>query len=1035
MSTDFDVYLTDLAATPLDQHTEHTGRAALETLLKSCAAATASGLHIQHEPRRQGQLGAPDFKVTTSGQVLGYVEVKAVGARLDEVLAGEQIRKYQLLSGNIILTDYLQWIWLRDGRVNGRETLAYRTDLAARSVTARPDRAQAVAALIDGFLSVPPAGIGRAQDLATALAVRARLLRDALTEELVRQEKAHQQGKLFGLLQAFRTQVFHDLALKDFADAFAQTLAYGLFLAKLNAGAGQVVRLDNAQRFIPGAFALIRELVDFLDQLDHPDYDGMRWIVDEILSIVNGLDLAAIHEDLSFRQRKAISRKVRAKDADEHRLFERDPFIYFYEDFLKAYDPAMRKGRGVYYTPPPVVNFIVRAVDDLLKSSFGIADGLADHNRVTVLDFACGTGTFLLEAFQRVFDNIGGAAAGIAPKIVREHLLKNFYGFEYLIAPYTIAHLKLSQYLKDQGHALGTGERLQVYLTNTLEPIDPQANLLVPELSKEAERAQEIKEQPILVVLGNPPYYRFSRNKGRWISDQIEKYKYVDGVHFNERKHWLGDDYVKFIRFAQQKIDAVERGVVAIVTNHAYIDNPTFRGMRQSLWETFDAIYILNLHGNSRRHEVGPGGGKEENVFDIEQGVAIAIFIKGVQDHFVKYGDLWGRQLEKYNYLSTGNVSQLSLGVDCRSPMYFLSPHVPSDFSNWSQIWSVDDIFSYSSVGMLTARDRLTIAFTEREAKAGARHFLSLPVDLARAEFDLGSDTRDWTIDRAKADLTTVNIDTNVRRVAYRPFDARFAVYSGQSRGFIGQPSRPLARATDLKDNLVLVTSNRVEVGDFRHVIAVEALPDGHAVSSKETNHTYPLYVPSALGSGRDDNITSEFRQWLSERYQHLSSPEEIFAFIYAVLHSQTYRDRYAEFLLIDAPRIPFPERLDEFEALSRLGWALVEAHLLRPSLPRAALAAYVGKGDDRVEAVRYDPADATVWISKTQGFRPVPEEVWGFRIGGYQVLDKYLKSRKGRVLSLDEIRHVARICDALSFTIEQMRKIDAAYLVAFPDA
>ena len=244
----------------------------------------------------------------------------------------------------------------------------------------------------------------------------------------------------------------------------------------------------------------------------------MRWIVDEILSIVNGLDLAAIHDDLSFRQRKAISRKVRAKDADEHRLFERDPFIYFYEDFLKAYDPAMRKGRGVYYTPPPVVNFIVRAVDDLLKSSFGIPDGLADHNRVTVLDFACGTGTFLLEAFQRVFDNIGGAGAGIADKIVREHLLKNFYGFEYLIAPYTIAHLKLSQYLRDQGHPLGAGERLQVYLTNTLEPIDPQANMLLPQLSKEAERAQEIKEQPILVILGNPPYYRFSEEQGAWIT-------------------------------------------------------------------------------------------------------------------------------------------------------------------------------------------------------------------------------------------------------------------------------------------------------------------------------------------------------------------------------------------------------------------------------------------------------------------------------------------------------------------------------------
>ena len=368
MTTAFDGYLKELAATPPDQQTELTGRSALEILLKAFAvSAESAGIHVQHEPKRQGPHGSPDFKITITGQVLGYVEVKPVGTPLDDVLRSEQIKKYQSLSGNILLTDYLEWIWLREGKVNGRATIAYRTDLSARTVSAKPARAEEVAGLIGAFFSVAPKGIGRAEELAAALAVRARLLRDALTAELVRQEREHQEGKLFGLLQAFRTQVFHELSLEDFADAFAQMLAYGLFLARLNAGAGQIVRLDNAQRFIPGSFALIRELVDFLGQLDQPEYDGMRWIVDEILSIVNGLDLVAIHEDLSFRQRKAISRKVRARDAEEHRLFERDPFIYFYEDFLKAYDPAMRKGRGVYYTPPPVVNFIVRAVDDILK--------------------------------------------------------------------------------------------------------------------------------------------------------------------------------------------------------------------------------------------------------------------------------------------------------------------------------------------------------------------------------------------------------------------------------------------------------------------------------------------------------------------------------------------------------------------------------------------------------------------------------------------------------------------------------------------
>jgi hypothetical protein len=369
---------------------------------------------------------------------------------------------------------------------------------------------------LEGFFSTAPEGIGRAQQLALALATRSKLLRNYLGEELVRQQRDHAEGRLYGLFQIFRDQVFHELTLNEFADAFAQMLAYGLFLARLNSDS-ELVTLHNAREYVPGSFRLIRELVDFLTELDKTEYRDVRWVVEEVLSIVNSLKLPAILEDLSFRQRKAISRKVRAADEEEHRLFERDPFIYFYEDYLKAYDPATRKGRGVYYTPPPIVNFIVRTVDDILRESFSIRDGLADHKRVTVLDFACGTGTFLLEVFQRIFDNIGGAESGRAEPIVREHLLKNLFGFEYLIAPYTIAHLKLSQFLKDQGHPLRSGERLQVFLTNTLEPVVPQKQLLLPAVTAEVEAAQAVKEKPILVITGNPPYSGHSKNKGAWI--------------------------------------------------------------------------------------------------------------------------------------------------------------------------------------------------------------------------------------------------------------------------------------------------------------------------------------------------------------------------------------------------------------------------------------------------------------------------------------------------------------------------------------
>jgi len=319
---------------------------------------------------------------------------------------------------------------------------------------------------------------------------------------------------------------------------------------------------------------------------------------------MNGLDLAAIRADLSFANRRAIRRTVRAESEEEHRLFERDPFVYFYEDFLAKYDAKLRKSRGVYYTPPPVVNFIIRAIDDLLRTSFGIADGLADHRRVTLLDFATGTGTFLLEALERMFETIGSSESK-RNMLIREHVLRNVFGFEYLIAPYTIAHLKLSQYLKDKGFEFSGAERLRIYLTNTLEPIAPQPNFLLPALSAEAEAAQRVKQQPILVITGNPPYSGHSKNKGEWIAKEIGAYKQVDGKPLGERNpKWLNDDYVKFIRFAQIKIDAVPEGIVGIITNHSFLDNPTFRGMRQSLMASFDRIHVLDLHGNAKKRNM-----------------------------------------------------------------------------------------------------------------------------------------------------------------------------------------------------------------------------------------------------------------------------------------------------------------------------------------------------------------------------------------------------------------------------------------------
>jgi hypothetical protein len=607
----FKAYFDQIKKFDVKDSTEHTLRPALDHLLKSQAG---DKIKVIHEPKRDPTgKGAPDFKLKINECILGYLENKKTDENLDQILKSGQIARYKQLSGNLILTNYLEWIWLKDGVIAKRETFCYPSDIGYYKARLDLDKAAKVQALIAAFLSTPPKGIGTAKDLAMALAIRCHELREFLVEELIRQEREHQQGKLFGLFGVFKRDVFHELDIPGFADAFAQMLGYGLFLARLNNGHGAPISLINAKQFIPTNFELIKELVNFLDELDKAEYRQIRWVIEEILSIMNTLDLAALREDLAFSKRQA---HLFPPTEEERLLFAKDPYVYFYEDFLKAYDRKMRKRRGIYYTPPPVVNFIVRAVNDILQTTFGIKDGLADRKRVTVLDFATGTGTFLLEVIQQILEVV---PEGLRDQLISEHVLKNLYGFEYLIAPYTIAHLKLSQYLHDLGFRMKPKERLQIYLTNTLEPIEPQKNWLLPALSKEVEQAQGIKDKPILVITGNPPYFGHSLNPSyreikyetktgkirrkkilTFIGGLIESYKLIDGRPLCEKNpKWLQDDYVKFIRFAQWKMDQMEEGIVGIITNHSFLDNPTFPGMRQSLMHTFNQIYVLDLHGGT----------------------------------------------------------------------------------------------------------------------------------------------------------------------------------------------------------------------------------------------------------------------------------------------------------------------------------------------------------------------------------------------------------------------------------------------------
>ncbi len=581
--------------------------------------------------------------------------------------------------------------------------------------------------------------------------------------------------------------------------------------------------------YVPGSFRLIRELVDFLAELERDEYREVRWVIEEVLSIVNDLNLAAIHEDLSFRQRRAISRKVRAGSEEEHRLFERDPFIYFYEDYLKAYDPAMRKGRGVYYTPPPVVNFIVRAVDDILKDSFAMPEGLADHSRVTVLDFACGTGTFLLEVCQQIFANIGGPDSGRADLIVRDHILREPVRLRIPDRPLHDRAFEAVAVPGGQKHPLKANERLQVFLTNTVEPIEPIRNLLVPAVTAEVEAAQAVKEKPILVITGNPPYAGEFKSKGAWITAAIDEYKFTwekTEDELDERRpirervlKWLSDDYVKFLRFAQMKTDGfsyrmaapddkviehavagVESGIVGVITNHSWLDNPTFRGMRQSLMRSFERIYVLDLHGSTTKKEKAPDGSKDENVFDIEQGVAISLFIKrpGLE-RGVWRGDLWGTRLSKYETTASG--SRQSVGfvkIEPIRPYYLFVKEDGANRENYDSGFSVRDIFALGGTGIITKRDSLAVHFGKDDLWSVIQKFVSASPEETRREFRLPADVRDWKVADAQADVLLDGPEKGrIRRILYRPFDTRYTYYTGRARGFLGWPVERIARNSE----------------------------------------------------------------------------------------------------------------------------------------------------------------------------------------------------------------------------------------------
>jgi len=1023
--------------------TENTYRPALKALLE----AFAEGITATNEPRRM-LCGAPDFNITRKKVLLGYVETKDIGTNIDDMEQGKgphgkQFIRYRDGLPNWILTDYLEFRWF----VNGKKRLTARiAELDAKSkIKPIQEGEQKLDQLFNAFLKEPALTVATAKDLAVSMAHMTRIVRDQIIESFKQEAEETERRRikeeaagygpspsahgpwLHNWLGAFRETLIPDLSEAQFADMFAQTLAYGLFAARVHTPPGKEFSREMAAYNLPKTNPFLRKLFAEIAGVDMPD--SIAWAVDDIVELLKHADMAEILKDFG---------KGKGKE---------DPVVHFYETFLAAYDPKMRELRGVYYTPEPVVSYIVRSIDHLLKTRFNRPKGLADENTL-ILDPATGTATFLYFVIDHIHQSFA-KQKGAWDDYVAEHLLNRIFGFELLMAPYAVAHLKIGMQLEQTGYKFGSDQRLGIYLTNTLEEAAKKSEqLFAGWVAEEANAAARIKrDEPILVVLGNPPYSNFGRmNRGKWILSLLDDYK----RDLHEKKLNLDDDFIKFIRFAQWRIEKTGHGIIGLITNNVYLDGITHRRMRECLMNTFNEIYVLNLHGNLRKKETAPDGSVDKNVFDIQQGVAISMFVKlpSTKGCRIFHADLWGKREGKYKTLWDSKQDNIHWReIKPKSPSFFLVPKDLKKESEYAQYWSIRDIFIISGNAIKTERDHISIHFSMDDIRKTVEDFKTLDVQFLRQKYELNEDSRDWKVCRAKEDVISHDKENYYKQILYRPFDFRFTWYSGVSKGFIGTPGFALMQHMLSNKSLGLLAMRQYEyeVPDYCYFLASRLLTECRIfVSNRGIASCFPLYIEPALKKNdglsgffdRRPNLSPAFLKALAEKLKLSQtetfrlpkgiSPEDIFHYAYAVFHSPTYRTRYAEFLKIDFPRLPLTSSLKLFRALAVKGEELVSYHLLESPKVNDFITGFPIKGDNIVEKVQYTDKDERVWINKTQYFGGVPEAVWEFHIGGYQVCEKWLKGRKGRKLSYDDIQHYQKIVVALNETIRLMTKIDA---------
>lgn len=1030
--------------------TEHTFRGDLQALLE----AICENIVVTNEPTRIA-CGAPDYILTNNNIPVGYIEAKDLAANLDDKTYKEQFDRYKSSLPNLIFTNYLDFHLYREGVFVTSISIG---KIENGKVIGIAPKFNEFKNLVQEFSTHTSQTIKSAEKLSKMMAGKAKMLavviEKALTFDNTESEsKVHEEANnsLKAQYEAFREILIHDIEIKDFADIYAQTIAYGMFAARLHDPSLKTFSRQEAAELIPKTNPFLRKLFQYIAGYDLDI--RIKWIVDALADIFRATDVASLLKNFGKSTQ------------------QQDPIIHFYETFLAEYDPKLRKARGVWYTPEPVVKFIVRAVDDILKSEFGLKDGLADtsktkvklktltkstpdarsktkeveyeeeFHKVQILDPATGTGTFLAEIIKHIHKKFEGQQ-GIWNSYVDDNLIPRINGFELLMASYAMAHLKIDLLLTETGYKQQRDQRIKVFLTNSLEEHHPDTGTLFANwLSSEANEANHIKrDTPVMCVIGNPPYSISTTNKSKWIEKLIADYK----KDLNERKINLDDDYIKFIRFGHHFIDKNGSGVLAYISNNSFIDGVTHRQMRKHLLESFDKIYILDLHGNARKQEVCKDGSPDNNVFDIMQGVSINIFIKTGKKKTNELGklfhsDIQGKRESKYEYLNGNNLKSIDWeSLKFTEPNFFFAPKNFDEILNYEKGFKTDELFLINNSGVKTDRDKLFIDDNKNNLKD---RFINLLSGDYSQEFKNEYRVEDSGSYKLTSKIKNKKFQENfVQRIQYRPFDYKWIYYDEK---LISRPAfQVFKNLSELnKENIILNTSRTLSPNlDWNRVFLTKNLTDVHTIGDQ--NYCFPLYIyPESNGQqtiekkvGRTLNLNISIIKQIADRLALNFYDEDqintkgftgldILDYIYAVLHSLRYREKYKEFLKIDFPRVPFPKDTQTFRKLVKLGTELRKTHLLESDKVEQYRTTYEISGNNTIEKIAYK--EGKVWINKEQYFDKVPQIVWDFYIGGYQPAQKWLKDRKDSILSVEDIFHYQKIIVALTETDRIMKEID----------